>query len=169
MPKPNGTSRYTASGGTRWRVHYFDDDGARRSIAGYTDEKTAKAALHMISVRMIEEATNLRTLSRRAPRPKTLDPADKPVQALPEDPTIEQYSTHWLASSPHYSPTTIAGYRRQFTNHILPAIGKHRVTEVQPGMLAQMYQRLMRSGRIKTSANTRPCRSGPRRLGRSPP
>jgi integrase len=40
------------------------------------------------------------------------------------------------------SPTTLRGYRQVFERHIRPTIGRHRIADVGPAMLEQLYEHL---------------------------
>ncbi len=59
--------------------------------------------------------------------------------------TVEQWLTHWLEdlTAPYVKVNTLAGYRVAVNHHLIPGIGKHRLTALQPEHLERLYVRLL--------------------------
>ena len=62
-----------------------------------------------------------------------------------EDWTVEQWLTHWLddLTAPYVKVNTLAGYRVAVNHHLIPGIGKHRLTALQPEHLERLYVRVL--------------------------
>ncbi len=59
--------------------------------------------------------------------------------------TVEQWLTHWLEdlTAPYVKVNTLAGYRVAVNHHLIPGIGKHRLTALRPEHLERLYVRLL--------------------------
>jgi hypothetical protein len=62
--------------------------------------------------------------------------------------TVEQWLTHWLdniaAHSVRYK--TLVGYRTDVTRHLVPGIGAHRITKLEPEHIEKLYSKMRASG-----------------------
>lgn len=59
--------------------------------------------------------------------------------------TVEQWLTHWLddLTAPYVKVNTLAGYRVAVNHHLIPGIGKHRLTALRPEHLERLYVRVL--------------------------
>lgn len=59
--------------------------------------------------------------------------------------TVEQWLTYWLEdlTAPYVKVNTLAGYRVAVNHHLIPGIGKHRLTALQPEHLERLYVGLL--------------------------
>ncbi len=70
--------------------------------------------------------------------------------------TLSEWLEQWLAQmSLTLRPNTLEHYRRDMENHVLPSLGKKRLTQITAEDLRKLYEKLKRSGRI----NPRPGQS----------
>ncbi|MEP6650880.1 MAG: site-specific integrase [Lapillicoccus sp.] len=71
--------------------------------------------------------------------------------------TVEQWLTHWLEdlTAPYVKANTLAGYRVAVNHHLVPGIGKHRLTALRPEHLERLYLRML-STTTKRGTLTRP-------------
>jgi integrase len=62
--------------------------------------------------------------------------------------TVEQWLTHWLdniaAHSVRYK--TLVGYRTDVTQHLVPGIGAHRITKLEPEHIEKLYSKMRVTG-----------------------
>lgn len=62
--------------------------------------------------------------------------------------TVEQWLTHWLdniaAHSVRYK--TLVGYRTDITQHLVPGIGAHRITKLEPEHIERLYSKMRTAG-----------------------
>jgi hypothetical protein len=62
--------------------------------------------------------------------------------------TVEQWLTHWLdniaAHSVRYK--TLVGYRTDVTRHLVPGIGAHRITKLEPEHIEKLYSNMRATG-----------------------
>jgi integrase len=62
--------------------------------------------------------------------------------------TVEQWLTHWLdniaAHSVRYK--TLVGYRTDITQHLVPGIGAHRITKLEPEHIEKLYSKMRAAG-----------------------
>jgi integrase len=62
--------------------------------------------------------------------------------------TVEQWLTHWLdniaAHSVRYK--TLVGYRTDITRHLVPGIGAHRITKLEPEHIEKLYSKMRAAG-----------------------
>jgi integrase len=67
--------------------------------------------------------------------------------------TVEEWLVHWLEniSRPFVKPNTYDGYRVAVHRHLIPAIGKQRLTSLRPEHLERMYVRMLT---VKTRRGT---------------
>lgn len=100
---------------------------------------------------------------RRRPVHLVLRPVPEPekgqfplwrVRGLPRDPTLAEWLDHWMAREiePCRARTTVYGYSNIIRNHVDPAIGSLRLSQVTPGLLEEYYYWLTREQGL--SANT---------------
>jgi hypothetical protein len=72
-------------------------------------------------------------------------------------PTIAEYVDYWLdLRKDDLASNTHARYCTLARNQVLPYIGELRLNQIKPGLLADLYEELTRSGGIKG----KPLRSG---------
>lgn len=59
--------------------------------------------------------------------------------------TVEGWLTYWLEelTAPYVKVNTLAGYRVAVNHHLIPGIGKHRLTALRPEHLERLYVRLL--------------------------
>jgi hypothetical protein len=62
--------------------------------------------------------------------------------------TVEQWLRHWVEniSAPSVRPNTLAGYRTAVYRHLIPNLGAHRITKIEPEHFEKMYQKIQKSG-----------------------
>jgi integrase len=62
----------------------------------------------------------------------------------------EFFEEKWLpAIASQFRPTTLAGYRSNIANHVIPAIGATQLRALTPEKLNRFYAELLGSGRVK--------------------
>ncbi len=56
--------------------------------------------------------------------------------------TVEEWLTHWLEdiTAPFVKVNTLAGYRVAVNHHLIPGVGRHKLTELRPEHLERLYQ-----------------------------
>jgi integrase len=71
--------------------------------------------------------------------------------------TVEEWLTHWLenVTAPFVKVNTLAGYRVAVNHHLIPGIGKHKLTALKPEHLERLYLRIVRT-RTKSGTLTKP-------------
>lgn len=71
--------------------------------------------------------------------------------------TVESWLTHWLENiaAPFVRTNTLASYRVAVNRHLIPGVGKHRLTELRPEHLEILYQKMLRR-RTKSGTLTKP-------------
>jgi len=54
----------------------------------------------------------------------------------------EEWLTHWLEdiTAPFVKVNTLAGYRVAVNHHLIPGVGRHKLTELRPEHLERLYQ-----------------------------
>jgi integrase len=59
--------------------------------------------------------------------------------------TVEEWLTHWLEdiAAPFVKVNTLAGYRVAVNYHLIPGVGKHKLTELRPEHLERLYQDML--------------------------
>jgi integrase len=59
--------------------------------------------------------------------------------------TVEEWLTHWLEdiAAPFVKVNTLAGYRVAVNYHLIPGVGKHKLTELRPEHLERLYQNML--------------------------
>jgi integrase len=59
--------------------------------------------------------------------------------------TVEKWLTHWLEdiAAPFVKVNTLAGYGVAVNYHLIPAVGKHKLTELRPEHLERLYQDML--------------------------
>jgi len=59
---------------------------------------------------------------------------------IPNDSTIDEYLTYWLDSyKDKLSPTTISGYKIIIDKHLIPSLGKIKLSNLKPLMIQNYY------------------------------
>src|SRR5215207_2232741 len=103
-----------------------DGRRSRQSLGGYSTRKAAQAALR-------EE------LHRR----------DQGILLHPEKVTLAAFADRWLTymATLGRDERTLERYRELLELHVLPTLGGLPLRELQPAHLADLYGRLLRSGR----------------------
>ena len=73
---------------------------------------------------------------------------DRGVRVPAESWTVERYLTHWLQSvvRPHKAPKTHQGYELVVRRHILPALGRKRLTSLSVPDVRSLVDRLEEQG-----------------------
>jgi integrase len=71
--------------------------------------------------------------------------------------TVEQWLTHWLENlaAPFVKVNTLAGYRVAVNHHLIPGLGKHKITALKPEHLERLYLRIVKT-RTKSGTLTKP-------------
>ena len=71
--------------------------------------------------------------------------------------TVEQWLTHWLdeITAPYVKVNTLAGYRVAVNHHLIPGIGKHKLTKLKPEHLERLYLRMLKT-ETKSGTLTKP-------------
>ena len=59
--------------------------------------------------------------------------------------SVEEWLKHWLEdlTAPYVKDNTLSGYRVAVNYHLIPAIGKHRLTALRPEHLERLYLRML--------------------------
>jgi integrase len=59
--------------------------------------------------------------------------------------TVEEWLTHWLENiaAPFVKVNTLAGYQVAVNYHLIPGVGKHKLTELRPEHLERLYQEML--------------------------
>ncbi|MFD8969290.1 tyrosine-type recombinase/integrase [Streptomyces sp. NPDC059568] len=62
--------------------------------------------------------------------------------------TVESWLTHWVENiaALHVSENTIDGYRVAVYHHLIPGIGAHRLTKLEPEHLERFYKKMQDNG-----------------------
>jgi integrase len=62
--------------------------------------------------------------------------------------TVAEWLTHWVENiaAPFVRENTLAGYRVAVNKHLIPGIGAHRLSRLEPEHLERLYVKMMRSG-----------------------
>jgi hypothetical protein len=70
---------------------------------------------------------------------------------------VEQWLTHWLENlaAPFVKVNTLAGYRVAVNHHLIPGLGKHKLTSLKPEHLERLYLRIIKT-RTKSGTLTKP-------------
>ena len=71
--------------------------------------------------------------------------------------TVEQWLTHWLdeITAPYVKVNTLAGYRVAVNHHLIPGIGKHKLTKLRPEHLERLYLKML-TAKTKSGTLTKP-------------
>lgn len=71
--------------------------------------------------------------------------------------TVEEWLTHWVEeiAAPYVKVNTIAGYRVAVNHHLIPRVGKHKLTALRPEHLEALYLEMVKSP-TKSGTMTRP-------------
>jgi integrase len=69
--------------------------------------------------------------------------------------TVEQWLTHWVenVSRPSVKYKAYRAYLTAVNHHLIPGLGKHRLTKVEPEHLEALYAAIIRSGRKSGTAH----------------
>ncbi len=75
-------------------------------------------------------------------------PKREPVEPTP-DPTFHEFASEWLAAmEPGLAPGTVARYRWQLTDHLLPHLHAHRLSEITVAEVDRYREAKVREGRL---------------------
>lgn len=126
-----GISEYSTASGPRYRIDWSvpvdpddpDEGLRRRTRGGFTTKKLAAAALRA-ELTAIAEGRSTKV----------------------EDLTLGQYAEEWLEGI-QIADTTRSGYAKTLRLHVLPYIGKKRVSDLRPSHLSKLYRDLENHGR----------------------
>lgn len=71
--------------------------------------------------------------------------------------TVEQWLTHWVESiaGPFVRQSTLAGYRVAVNHHLIPGVGRHRLSALRPEHLEKLYVRMLNT-KTKSGNLTKP-------------
>lgn len=85
---------------------------------------------------------------------RPITPADFPMPAGGRNPTLAQWLDRWMEREVEYcrAKTTAYGYRNIIKNHVSPALGRVRLSQLTPGLLEEYYRWIAREKNL--SANT---------------
>jgi integrase len=64
--------------------------------------------------------------------------------------TVSGYFEHWLKVQYDLRPSTLAAYRSNISNHVIPTLGALRLQDLSTSHLNTLYADLLVSGRVKT-------------------
>ena len=128
---PSGASSIYLGGDGYWhgRVTVGVRDDGRPDRRHVMSKKQAEV------VRKVRQLEKLRDASR----------VPKPGQRW----TVASWLTHWIeniATPPHVSQNTHAGYRVDVEKHLIPGIGAHRLDRLAPEHAEKMYVKMQQSG-----------------------
>lgn len=123
--RPNGTYAGQVDLG-----HDIEDRRRRRTVYGRTQEDVQKKMRALL--RQLEEHGDLPTA----------------------DMTLEKWLTYWLdtIAAKRLKPNTFRSYRTSVNEHIIPSIGKRRLSRLSPAHIRQMHDDLIRRGKSSTTA-----------------
>ena len=81
-------------------------------------------------------------------RKKLSNPTFKPLTAAQQKRTVAEYLTEWIErhGTANLRPNTVAGYRNNINNHIIPCIGDLPLTQLSGASLDDMYRALSEKG-----------------------
>jgi integrase len=70
-------------------------------------------------------------------------------------PTVEQWLTHWVETiaRPSVKYKAYRAYRTAVYHHLIPGLGKHRVTKVEPEHFEKLYAAIIAKGRRPATAH----------------
>ena len=107
-----------------------------RVTVGVRDDGRADRR-HVMSSSKATVTTKVRTLEK--------DRDAGQLTRVGENWTVEQWLTYWLEdlTAPYVKVNTLAGYRVAVNHHLIPGIGKHRLTALQPEHLERLYVGLL--------------------------
>ncbi|WP_406139545.1 site-specific integrase [Streptomyces anulatus] len=62
--------------------------------------------------------------------------------------TVKTWLTHWVENiaAPNVTENTIDGYRVAVYHHLIPGLGAHRLTKLEPEHLERLYQKMQANG-----------------------
>lgn len=129
---------------------YFGADGrwhGRVSVGVRHDGRPDRR--HVSALTKAEVAAKVRQLEKRY--------AEATLTAAGERWTVEAWLVHWLEEivGPNLRANTLAGYRVAVHHHLIPGIGKHRLTALRPEHLERLYADILATS-TKSGARTRP-------------
>lgn len=119
-----------------------------RVTVGLRDDGRADRR-HVMSASRATVTTKVRTLEK--------DRDAGRLTRAGENWTVEQWLTYWLEdlTAPYVKVNTLAGYRVAVNHHLIPGIGKYRLTALRPEHLERLYVRLLATP-TKRGTLTRP-------------
>jgi integrase len=115
--------RSTRSGETRYEIAFVDSDGRQR----------------WRTVDRLQEARKLRA--------KLVAKVDSGERVAPSRATLAEWAAEWLADQePRLRPRTLEHYASSLRLHVLPRLGRRRLTEVTVDDVARLVAELQRGG-----------------------
>jgi integrase len=69
--------------------------------------------------------------------------------------TVAAWLTHWLENiaAPAVRDNTISGYRVAVNRHLIPGVGAHKLTTLEPEHLERLYGRMLKTGSAPATAH----------------
>ncbi len=130
MPKKRGnqegTIKHRADG--RWEAQITLPDGKRKSVYGKTREEVQKKLKQ--SIRDIDSGLPLSN----------------------DQETVEHYLTEWLETVRHQVKTSsFHCYDNSIRLHVVPSLGKHRLSKLTPQHVQQFYTQKLKAGLSSTT------------------
>lgn len=135
--QPNGASSIYLGKDGKWHGYVtvgVKDDGRpdRRHVKRKTRAETTKA------VRELEKARD-----------------SGGVRKAGQTWTVESWLVHWVENiaALHVSENTIDGYRVAVYHHLIPGLGAHRLTKLEPEHLERFYKKMQENGSAAGTAH----------------
>lgn len=129
---------------------YQDNDGYwhGRVTVGVRDDGRADRR-HVGAKTKAEVTAKVRELEKGRDTGSLLKPGEKW--------TVEEWLTHWLENiaAPFVKVNTLSGYRVAVNYHLIPGIGKHKLTALKPEHLESLYNQMLLK-RTKGGTLTKP-------------
>jgi integrase len=81
--------------------------------------------------------------------------AGEPVEI--DDPIFREFATEWLLALPRsgpatLSPNTLLDYEWQLTHHLIPFLGRHRLTDITVAMVDRYREHRVRQGKLSATS-----------------
>jgi integrase len=119
---------------------YFGRDGYwhGRVTVGVTDDGRSDRR-HVMSKRKSRVIEGVRALEKAR--------ESGSVRRAGENWTVEEWLTHWVETIAAASvrDNTLAGYRVAVYRHLIPGLGRHRLSTLRPEHLERLYARMLRT------------------------
>lgn len=118
-PKGSGACRQLPSG--RWQASIVGEDGLRHTAPQTFDTKMDADAWLASQVEDMEIGTWT------------------PPSKVARTGTVEDYASQWLATKTDLRPRTLAEYRRDLDNRVLPTLGDVQLRRLTPAIIRRWY------------------------------